>query len=107
MLVQELLTDIHLWCFNIQRVFKNLSHEPAVESAETMRIQLKETICHLEDHMEEAMNKKITGKTISNQDRENFYLLLGAYRGLSEVIMQYAEIAEQINWKHWQEEVFT
>ncbi len=106
MLVQELLTDIHLWCFNIQRVFKNLSHEPAVESAETMRIQLKETISHLEDHMEEAMNEKITGKTISNQDRENLYLLLGSYRGLSEVTIRYAEIAEEINWKRWKEPVF-
>lgn len=47
------------------------------------------------------LNKTNIGEPVSELERENFYLLLGAYRSLSEATIQYAEIAEQINWKHW------
>ena len=52
------------------------------------------------------MNKTDIGEPVSELERENFYLLLGAYRSLSEATIQYSEIAEGVNWKPWKEEVF-
>jgi len=43
---------------------------------------------------------------VSEQEKENLSRLMGSYQGLSYTLISYASIAEQINWKHWEEEVF-
>jgi hypothetical protein len=36
----------------------------------------------------------------------NFYRLLGSYRGLSEALVEYVQLAEGINWMQWEEARF-
>ena len=43
--------------------------------------------------------------TVSEQEK-NMFRLMGIYQGQSHALISYASIAEQINWKHWEEEVF-
>jgi hypothetical protein len=45
-------------------------------------------------------------KTLSAEDGENFYRLLGAYRGVSEAAVAYAGNAATIDWADWNEEKF-
>jgi hypothetical protein len=45
-------------------------------------------------------------ETLSNEDGENFYRLLGAYRGVSEAAVAYAGNAATIDWAEWSEEKF-
>ena len=105
-LVKDLFSDFHSWRLKVQSVFQLLSNEPMSVSAESIRHELTEIIDHLEDKIEQTLNKTDSDETLSDLERENFYLLLGAYRSLSETTIQYAEIAESINWKPWKEEVF-
>ena len=43
---------------------------------------------------------------LSDRDGEDFYRLIGAYRGLSEALIEYAGSAEGIDWKRWRESRF-
>ena len=106
-LVKILLSDVHIWRDNIQELFQRLAHSPASLSAQKIHEQLQNHIDYLEDHIEQTMNQRVNDKNISNLDRENFYLLLGAYRGVSESVSQYAKVAEKINWAQWKENTFS
>ena len=60
-------------------------------------------------NLEKAINKnpeRIKQANMSGQEKESLYRLIGSYYGLSLAFISYASIAEQINWKHWEEEVF-
>jgi uncharacterized membrane protein YgaE (UPF0421/DUF939 family) len=104
-LIKELNPDAIVWCNKIQKIFTELAHEPSSVSAKTMAEQLTITIDQLEVRMQEIVNSNIR-QEISDLDRQNFYLLLGTYRGLVHETIRYATIAEDINWKRWKEPMF-
>ena len=59
----------------------------------------------LEQRIKEALNKSTAGQ-VSDQDGENFYRLLGAYRGLSDATLEYSSSARLFNWEQWYETRF-
>ena len=59
----------------------------------------------LEARIREALDKAPEDR-ISDRDAENFYRLLGAYRGVSEALVEYAGNAGGIDWERWREERF-
>jgi hypothetical protein len=40
---------------------------------------------------------------LRTDDYENFYRLLGCYRGLSEALISYARLAGAFDWQQWRE----
>ena len=44
--------------------------------------------------------------SVTREEGESFYRLLGGYRGVSEAAIAYAGIAGGIGWAHWREESF-
>jgi hypothetical protein len=52
-----------------------------------------------------ALNKAPESK-VSDLTGENFYRLLGAYRGVSEALVNYVGSAGTIDWERWKEERF-
>ena len=48
----------------------------------------------------------IAWRRLSEEDYENFYRYLGAFRGLSEAAVFYLQNAQGINWAQWEEERF-
>ena len=105
LLVRELLTDMQDWRIKVQESLQSFSQEPALTPVDMLREQLTMSIEHLEGRIEETLNKAGEG-ALSEQDGENFYQLLGAYRGLSEAIIEYAATAEGIRWDQWRESRF-
>ena len=59
----------------------------------------------MEAHIREAIDQAADGQ-LSDQDAENFYCLLGAYRSVSEALVDYAGYADVIDWPRWREERF-
>lgn len=55
--------------------------------------------------MEEAFSRMDDG-TLQAKDYENFYRLLGNFRGLSDAGLVFIDIARDINWKQWREARF-
>ena len=70
-----------------------------------VRTGLTGILGRLEARIEETLNKTAEGQ-LSVQDRENFYRLLGAYRGMSEALVDYVGSASVIDWARWREPRF-
>jgi len=104
-LVQELLADIRAWRLRVQEAFQRLSKDPAIGDTERSLAILGEILENLEKRVEETLNKAAEGQ-LSTQDGENFYRLLGAYRGISEALVGYIVNADTIEWGRWREARF-
>jgi len=106
-LVQELLSDFKAWRVQVQTTFQGLSQNPVAgeQAAEAFRKRLTEIMDDMEQRIERTMDQAADGQ-LSIQDGENFYRLLGAYRGVSEAMVDYAGIAGGIDWERWREPRF-
>jgi hypothetical protein len=104
-LVQELRSDVRAWRVKVQKTFQRLAEKQDTGDKETFRSKLAEIIDHLEQRIEETLDKAAKNQ-LSNRDGENFYRLLGAYRGVSDALVDYAGSAHAINWNVWREERF-
>jgi hypothetical protein len=104
-LVQELLADFRDWRLRVQQTFQRLSQDPAAGEQAAFRTGLGEIMDRIEQRIEETLDKATEGQ-LSDQDNENFYRLLGAYRGMSEALVDYAGSAGDIDWTRWREERF-
>jgi uncharacterized membrane protein YccC len=104
-LVQELGEHIRDWRFKVQEVFQRLSQDPANVKQEALRTRLDRTLEQMEVRIKEAINRADKGQ-LSDREAENFYRLLGAYRGVAEAAVAYAGVSGAIDWMPWYEERF-
>jgi uncharacterized membrane protein YccC len=107
LLVRELLTDVRAWRLKVQEAFQRLSTDQTatIAAADALRERLTTRLGHLEGRIEETLNMP-GEERLSEQDSEYFYRLLGAYRGLSEAVIEYAGTAQQVDWGRWRESRF-
>jgi hypothetical protein len=104
-LVQELGEYIRDWRFKVQELFQLLSQDPAAVKQEALRIRLDRILEQMEVRIKEAINRA-DERQLSGQEAENFYRLLGAYRGVAEAAVAYAGVSGAIDWMSWYEERF-
>ena len=104
-LVDELSEDIRDWRLKMQELFQSLAEDPAAVNPEALQSRLDRKLAQFEGRIKEALNKAGEGQ-ISSRESENFYRLLGAYRGVSEAAVAFAGVAGRIDWKPWYEERF-
>jgi hypothetical protein len=104
-LVQELQADVRAWRLRVQETFQRLSEDPATGDRETFRTKIDGILDHLEERIKGALDKAPEGQ-FSDRDGENFYRLLGAYRGVSEALVNYAGSTGTIDWAPWEEARF-
>ena len=102
LLVQQLLEDFRAWRLRVQDTFQQLSEDPATGEHEAFRTGLDRIMGHMETRIVESIDKAADGQ-LSDQDAENFYRLLAAYRGVSEALVDYAGNADVIDWPRWYE----
>ena len=93
------------WRLRVLETFQRLSEDPTAGDGEAFRTKLDGILDHLEERVKGALNKASEG-LFSDGDGENFYRLLGAYRGVSEAAVAYAGVSGAIDWKPWYEERF-
>ena len=89
----------------MQEAFQRLSKDPASGDTQRARALLDEIVEHLEVRVEETLNKA-TEEQLSAEDREHFYRLLGAFRGLSETLVKFADSTAAIDWARWRDARF-
>jgi uncharacterized membrane protein YccC len=104
-LVKELLEDFRTWRLGIQSALQELADDPAGAQGSALRARLDSVLERLEEKIKSALNRTADGR-FSDQDAEEFYRLLGAYRGLSKALVDYAGNAEGIDWAPWRQERF-
>ena len=93
------------WRRSLQQAFETLGSAPAEIGQEDYRTRLDELIQRLETRIRDMLNQS-TGEQITREDGEDFYRLLGAYRGVSESLVGYTAAAGAIDWGPWHEERF-
>ena len=103
--MQQLLEDFRAWRLGIQACFQQLATGPAAGERETLRKLLDEKLEHLEARMQDVL-ERAPGEQVSDQEAENFYRLLGAYRALSVALVEYVGNTAAIDWVPWHEERF-
>ena len=104
-LVKELFEEFRAWRLGMQAVLQELADDPAGAQGSALRARLDSVLERLEEKIKSALNKTVEGQ-FSDQDAEEFYRLLGAYRGVSEALVDYARNADAIDWAPWHEERF-
>ena len=104
-LIDELLVDMRAWRISLQDTFQGLSKYPMVENQAEFYIKLTEITDSLESRIKTILNR-IEDDQLSEIDKENFYRLLGAYRGVSDALLEYSGNASLIDWTEWREARF-
>jgi uncharacterized membrane protein YccC len=104
-LIRALREDIESWRNALVRAFQNLSRDPVARKGDVFRNKLKEIMDHMEQCIEDTLNQ-VDEEQLTAQDSKNFYGLLGAYRAVSEAVIDYAYSTEDINWVSWREARF-
>jgi hypothetical protein len=104
-LSQELRDDLKIWHNGIEDIFGRWARNPEAEPVAPLRQRLETGFIRIEKRIEEVVNR--AGGEVSREEGENFFQLLGGYRGISEAVLAYAGIAQDINWSHLREERFS
>lgn len=92
------------WRRSIVELFSRLSEKPDAEEYETLRSALDEMLERLEIKIERTLGSATLDLTPEYEYK--IYQLLGAYRGLSEVLVAYARSARVIDWPRLAENRF-
>ena len=104
-LAREMTQSVHAWRESIESIFEKWSDNPGSEPAVDLEQRLAVGLSILEQRID-AVIEQVDRQALSGEEGENFYRLLGAYRGVSEAAVAYAGIAGTIDWVDWHEEKF-
>jgi uncharacterized membrane protein YccC len=104
LLADPLSDDMLAWRGRVIKAFQHLSEDPSAGKAPP-RPRLEERLEQLEKRIQECLDKP--GSTsLSPTEQQNFYSLLSAYRGTSEALLDFADLAANVDWTPWYEERF-
>lgn len=96
-----LLNDSQRLWIQIEQSFQQLLNQAGIEN----QTELTAISSQLEYRIKMILND-IKDNQLSEQDKRNFYQLLGAYKGVSDSLLEYSANAWLIDWHEWQETRF-
>ena len=107
LLVEAVLDDLRAWRLTAQELLRLWADDPALAALQSAEIRdrLVARISRLEAQIGETLCDVEEGK-LSEGEFENFYRILGAFKGLSESGIEYSQIAQGIDWALWKEARF-
>jgi hypothetical protein len=89
----ELLVDIRDWQLGVEEAIRSLLADPGTVDHVAFRSRLESKLTRLEVHIEEALETDL-----STEEGGNVYRLLGAYRGVSEALVDLTRQVSAIDW---------
>jgi hypothetical protein len=104
-LARELLSEVRAWRVGLQDIFSNLSQHPEAADFADFRARLDTLLVRLEGQIEKAV-AGADKAGISTSENENSIRLLGAFRGLSEELVNFAKQSGEIDWARLREARF-
>ena len=105
LLARELLADVRRWRVAVQEIFGQLAEKPEATEAASLQSRLDAVLVRLETRIQEAIDK-IDEASVSAEESGNMYRLLGAHRGVSEALVDFAGKTTGIDWTLLREERF-
>ena len=104
LLVPALGDDMQTWRQQVIETCQHLSADHSYRKA-PLDAHLDERLAQLEKHIEAHLDGA-GGDSLSLADQENVYRLLGAYRGTSQALLDFAKVTGNVDWTRWYEERF-
>jgi hypothetical protein len=104
-LARELLPQVHAWRVGLQDILYNLSQHPEAADFADFRSRLDATL----ERLEEQIKKVVAGEdqaSIATREGENSIRLLGAFRGVSEGLVNFSRQSAGIDWARLREPRF-
>jgi hypothetical protein len=107
LLVTAALEDLRAWRLTAQEQLRLWADDSALAASQgnAIRDRLEAKMSALEDKMGKTFRGLKEGE-LDQGEIENFYQILGAFRGLSGSAIDYTRAAEGIDWKQLQEARF-
>jgi hypothetical protein len=97
-MVSGLRAEMRTWRQGIQRVLRSLAVDPESVDPAVLRSQLRAMVDALEARIERTFNTAPEG-SISPAEGDNAYRLLGAYRGISQAVINVASSVVGVSWR--------
>ena len=104
-LARQLLSEVRAWQVGLQDIFGNLSQRPETADFADYRSRLDAMLERLEERIEVAIAADDQASA-STRENENSFRLLGAFRGLSEELVNFARHSSEIDWARLREARF-
>ena len=98
----ELIDEKREWHQIIQEWFRR---RPGAAQASGLAADYEARLANLEKRIDAAF-ARVGEQELTPEEYEGFYGLLGAYRGLSEAMRDYARVACVFDWERWEETRF-
>jgi hypothetical protein len=105
MLARELGSQVHAWRVGLQDIFRNLSQHPEAADFADFRSRLDVMLGRLEEQIKSAVVGPDQAGVATNEN-ENSIRLLGAFRGVSEGLVNFARQSGGIDWARLREARF-
>jgi hypothetical protein len=105
LLVRQLVADVSRWRVAVQEVCGQFADHPETAEAASLRARLDAVLVRLERRVGEALDT-IDEATVSAEESGNMYRLLGAYRGVSESLVNFGNNTVGIDWTRLREARF-
>ena len=96
-LARELLLEVRAWRVGLQDIFCNLSQQPEAADFADFRSRLDAMLERLEEQIEKAVAGEDQA-SLATGENENSIRLLGAFRGVSEELVNFAKQSGGIDW---------
>jgi uncharacterized membrane protein YccC len=101
----ELLSEVRAWRTGLQDILYTLSQHPEGADFIDFRSRLDTMLEHLEGKIEKVLSGADQA-SVSTRESENSFRLLGAFRGVSEALVNFAKQASGIDWSRLREARF-
>jgi hypothetical protein len=105
MLVRELGSQVHAWRVGLQDIFRNISQHPEAADYADFRSRLDVMLGRLEEQIKAAV-VGADQASVATDENENSIRLLGAFRGVSEGLVNFARQSGGIDWARLREARF-
>jgi uncharacterized membrane protein YgaE (UPF0421/DUF939 family) len=102
LLVRELLADVRRWRVAVQEIFGQVAEKPETTDPAALQSRLDAVLGRLEARIQDALDR-IDAGTVSAEESGNMYRLLGAHRGVSEALVNFAGKTVGIDWTRLRE----
>jgi len=104
-MAQELTQDMRQWRLAIDAFLQRCSAQPSAEPVQALEQRLAQRLSQLEARINESF-ERIGEDRLNNEEVQNFYRLLGGFRGVSEALVGYARLSAAMNLAQWRESRF-
>ena len=102
LLVRELLANVRHWRVAVQEIFGQFAEKPETAEPAALQSRLDAVLKRFEARIQEAPDR-IDEAEVSTEESGKMYRLLGAHRGVSEALVNFAGKTVGIDWTRLRE----